>query len=251
MGLEPLAVDLGRTYFCHWPVAEREVAAVVPHWLTPDTADGAAWISALALRMDRFDAFGVPVRRNLAGVNLRTYVTTPDGQRAVYFLSLDITDRLAAETARRLFRLPYRFARVDYRTDDEGGRIESRPRDGSGATFRATFSGRVPDDGPDSNADAGARTARPDTLASFLVERTRYATTGPFGTRLVGGVGHDPWPLAPAEVSVADRSLLDAAGIETVEGAPLAHVSPGLRMHVGGLERIEDGRMGNGGRAGG
>jgi uncharacterized protein YqjF (DUF2071 family) len=227
--LRPLSVVLSDVCFVHWPVSRSAVEAIVPDWVEPETADGAAWVSALALSINRFDAFGVPVREDLEGINLRTYVRTPAGDRAVFFLSLDITDRLAADTARTLFRLPYHHA--DVRRRLQGGRTEvvAKRGDGSGARLSLTFE----------PVGEPTRTA-PDTLPSFLIDRERYVTTGPLGTRLVGAVGHDPWTVQPADATVAERALLSAAGIdaEAVDGEPIAHYSPGVEMGIGALEPL-------------
>ncbi|WP_226012912.1 YqjF family protein [Halomicrobium salinisoli] len=220
-GVEPLAVAVSDVLFCHWPIDEDAAEAVVPPWLSPDALAGSAWASVVALRMDRFDAFGLPVREGLEAVNLRTYVRGPSGDRGVYFRSLDATDRLAVGTARRLFRLPYHRARID--RSESGGKttVLARRCDGSGAGVTATFSPEGEPDPPE-----------PDTLHSFLTERYRYFTEGPLGTRLVGSVGHEPWPLQPVDATVEVDGLLSAEGIET-DGDPLYHYSPGVRIRIG------------------
>jgi len=225
--IRPLSVELSDVWFVHWPVSPRVVRSRIPEWTEPDTVDGSAWVSALALSMDRFDVFGVPVREAVEGVNLRTYVTTPSGERAVSFLSLDVTDRLAADAARRLFRLPYHEADVRRRREGDRTEVVSRRREDSDVRLAVTFE----------PVGEPAPTA-PDTLASFLVERDRYVTTGPFGRRLVGSVGHPPWSVQPADVTVTERTLLDAAGVDEVEGSPLVHHSPGLEMTIGSLEPL-------------
>jgi len=225
--IRPLSVDLSDVYFCHWPVSPSSVDALLPDWLTPDTEDGSAWVSALALTMDRFDVFGLPIREGLEGVNLRTYVQTRDGTRGVYFLSLDITDRLAAQTASSLFRLPYHDARIRRLRQDGRTEITARRRDGSGARLTVTV-----------EPSGEPTTTAPDTLASFLIERDRYFTTGPLGTRLVGSVGHEPWPVQPASATVTEDTLCSAAGVASTEGEPLVHYSPGIEMGVGPLEPL-------------
>ena len=225
--VRPLSVTLSDVCFCHWPVSPSAVDAVLPDWLTPDTEDSSAWVSALALTMDRFDAFGLPVREGIEGLNLRTYVQTRDSTRGVYFLSLDITDQLAAETASTLFRLPYHHARIRRLRQDGRTEITARRRDGSGARLTVTV-----------EPSGEPTTTAPDTLASFLIERDRYFTTGPLGTRLVGSVGHEPWPVQPASATVTENTLCSAAGVASTEGEPLVHYSPGIEMGVGPLEPL-------------
>ncbi|NHN42748.1 DUF2071 domain-containing protein [Halorubellus sp. JP-L1] len=217
--IRPLSLALADACFVHWPVSPARVRATVPDWTEPDTVAGSAWVSAIALTIDRFDAFGVPLRENVETVALRTYVTTPDGQRAIHFLSADVNDRVAADAARTLFRVPTSHAHVDRRTRGDRTEVDARRRDGSGANLAVAFE-------PAGNP----ATTAPDTLASFLVDRERYVATGPLGTRLVGSVGHPPWTVQPADATVTDRTLLDAVGLDAPDEQSLVHYSPGLEM---------------------
>lgn len=96
----------------------------------------------------------------------------------IRFLSLDVTDRPASDAARTLFRVPSH--RADVRQRQQGNRTEvvARRRDAPSVRLAVTFE----------PAGEPAPTAS-DTLASFLVDRERYVTTGSLGTRLVGSVG--------------------------------------------------------------
>jgi len=225
--IRPLSLALADACFLHWPVSTTRIQSMIPDWTDPDTLEGSAWISAIALSIARFDAFGVPLREDVEAVVLRTYVTTPSGQRAICFLSVDVSDRIAADAARTLFRVPASHADVDRRT--RGGRTEvaARRRDGSGAGLTVAF-----------EAVGEPSTTAPDTLASFLVERERYVATGPLGTRFVGSVGHPPWTVQPADATATDQTVLDAAGLDAREEPSLAHYSPGLEMTIGAPELL-------------
>lgn len=222
--VRPLSASLSDVCFVHWPYPPAEVEALLPPWLEPDTEDGRAWVTALPLTMARFDLLGVPVRERVEGVNLRTYVRTSDGTRGVWFLSLDVDDRIAAETARSVFQLPYHRARIRRRTQGERTEVVARRRGDGDARLAVTFE---PEGEP---LEPG-----PDTLPSFLIERHRYFTNGPLGTRLRGSVGHPPWPVQPATVAVAENTLLDAAGLGDPDDDPLVHYSPGVEMGIGAL----------------
>ena len=221
-GVEPLKTELRDVCFLHWPVPESRVDSLVPDWLTVDTADGSAWISALPMRMASLDVLGVPVREAVEAVALRTYVRSASGDRGVYFCSVDATDRPAAETARRLLRSPHFHAEIDRTTDGDRTSVRATRRDGANAAFAVSYepSGHV-------------QPAGPDTLASFLAERYRYFTEGPFGTRLVGSVGHDPWQLQSATASVTRDSLLETVGLHATDERPLVHYSDGVSMRIG------------------
>lgn len=221
-GLAPLEVTLRDVGFLHWPVPKAVVADLVPNWLQPDAADGSAWVSAIPLEMRRFDLLGQPVREHVDAVTVRTYVRGPDGDRGVYFLSLDATDRRAVRAARQLFRLPYYAADIQRSSAGAETTVRSSRVEDSRATLGVTYEPSGP----------GQRAA-PDTLASFLVERYRYFTEGPLGTRLVGSVGHDAWTLQSATVTMQDDGLVRAFGIDSVQEEPLAHYSEGTAMRLG------------------
>lgn len=218
----PLTAALRDVCFLHWPVPEAAVADVVPDWLTPDVADGTAWVSVLSTEMRRVDVFGLPVRENVRAVAVRTYVRSPGGDRGVYFISMDVNDRLVADATSRLFRGPASSATID------------RSKNGDEITIRATGCGKRGDTFEVSYEPSGAtQTASPDTLPSFLVERYRYFTEGAFDTRLCGSVGHGPWKLRTATASVAESDPVEGVGFQVDDTAPLAHYSDGVEMRIG------------------
>ncbi|WP_323676076.1 DUF2071 domain-containing protein [Halorubellus sp. PRR65] len=222
--IRPLSLSLSDACFLHWPVPADAVRPLIPEWTDPDTFDGTAWVSAVALSIDRLDAFELPVREGLEAVSVRTYVDTPGGDRAVCFLSLDVTDGLAADAVRRVFRLPASRATVRRRRDGDRTEVVARRRGGERGRLTVTF---------EPVGDPG-RTA-PDTLSSFLVDRSRYVATGPLGTQLVGSVGHSPWRVRSADATVTERSLLAPVGVDATADPSLVHHSPGLDMTVGAL----------------
>lgn len=225
--LRPLSLRLSDVCFVHWPVSPAQIQACIPTWTEPDTTDGMAWVSAVAVTIKRFDTFGVPVREDVEAVILRTYVRTPADQRAVHFLSLDVTDRIAADAAQALFRFPSHYADIQRRIDGDRIEIRTRRRDAAAPGLTITV-----------DPQGDLTTPEPDTVASFLVTRERYVTSGPVGTRLVGSVGHPPWTLQPAELTVKDDTLLDAADVTPGDSRPLVHFSPGLDMTIGPLESV-------------
>lgn len=226
IAVRPLSLSLSDACLAHWPMPAETIRSRIPDWTDPDRFDDSAWVSAILLSIDRFDAFGIPVTRDVEAVVLRTYVTTPAGQRAIHFLSLSVNDRLVADAMRNLFRLPAHHASIRRREGGDRTEVVCRRRGDDRGRLAVTFT----------PAGEPAQTA-PDTLSSFLVERERYVATGPLGSRLVGSVGHPPWPVQPADATVAERSLLDAAGIDPAGDPSLVHYSPGVEMAIGSLER--------------
>src|SRR5258708_39186105 len=100
--------------FLHWKYPPETIQSILPKGLTVDQYNGAAWVglvpfqvSGLRLPMMR----AIPWISSFPETNVRTYVRDANGDRGLWFLSLD-ADRLAAGAgARTGFRLPYQWAR--------------------------------------------------------------------------------------------------------------------------------------------
>lgn len=218
----PLTATLRDVCFLHWPVPERVVDDAVPCWLTPDVADGTAWVSVVSTEMRRVDVFGLPVRENVRAVTVRTYVRSPGGDRGVYVRSMNVDDRLVADAANRLFRIPASSATIERSANGDEITIRATGTRDRGGAFEVTY-----------EPSGAAQTASPATLPSFLVERYRYFAEGAFGTHMCGSVGHGPWALRTATTSVTGRDVPDGFGVNTAEADPLAHYSDGVEMRIG------------------
>lgn len=242
--MAPLTVTVRDALFVHWPVDPDALAARVPDPLAPETFDGSAWVSAVALE-NRVGPGDGPLPAALGGrfpqLNLRTYVAV-DGEPGVYFFALDSGRRLPAAVGRRLFGLPFRHARVRLARRDGALVFRSRRR----GTPPARFAARYRPTGETSRADPG-------TLAAFCVERDRYylpadedprpvtprappvdRAAGAGGVR-VGTIERDPWPLRPVDATVRRNSLFAAADLPAPTDDPVVWYSPGVEMGVGGV----------------
>jgi uncharacterized protein YqjF (DUF2071 family) len=217
VALRPLQVTLEDVCFCHWPVSETAVGTAVPDWLTVETSDGDAWVSAVAATVDRVETFGIEVAGPSELLTVRTYVRGPTGERGVYVLALFGDDRRTTTAVSELFRItvgdavPRTLPTADRRRVLDAGE-------------RRLFECRY-------TAEGNPVAVPPDSLASFLVDRQRYFTTGRFGTRLVGSVGHDPWRLDRVDTTVTG-SVFPLVDISAGESDPLVHHSPGLRVSI-------------------
>ena len=220
VSVTPLRTSLVDICFCHWPVGRDALARVVPDWLTVETIDGDAWVSAIPHTVERVEAFGIDLTSPAPAVNVRTYVRGPNDQRGVYFLALYSGDQFTTETASRVLRLPYRRGRLEVHQKSDGA-------------VRRTLDveGRRAMDVEYSPTAGEGTTAPPDSLSAFLVERDRYFTTGAFGVRLSGSVGHDPWRLSPVEATV-DGALLETIGLAGTAERPLVHYSHGMDIDL-------------------
>jgi uncharacterized protein YqjF (DUF2071 family) len=153
-------------------------------------------------------------------LNVRTYVRH-GGERGIYFLAEWIPNRLACALGPRMYGLPYRLSRCEYRCRTAPVRrghysVRVTSRDGAlawAARLRPTADAR------------GARRG----LEHFLLERyTAFTRRGTTGLRF--RVWHEPWRLTGARVVLRDTGLLAAAfpWLAIPVGRPLAHYAAGV-----------------------
>jgi uncharacterized protein YqjF (DUF2071 family) len=217
--------------WCHWPVPAAQVAALLPPGLEPELFDRSAWVGLIPFAMADLRLPGplAPLSR-LAGVdsfgevNVRTYVTGPDGRSGVWFCTLDADRLLATAAARLAFGLPYRWARTNLHRDTTSVTWRSRRRGDKG---RAEVS-VIPHTGPGRPAATG--------LEQFLVER--YALYSWWNRHLMRGtLSHEPWAVRPAQLAHLCSETVTAAGF-TVSGSPHLLVGDPVHVTVHPLSRV-------------
>jgi len=97
--------------FLHWAVEPASIAHLYPPGTEPDTFEGRSFVGVVPFQMSLFGTF--------LETNIRLYSVDETGRRGVVFLSLD-TNRLGMVAAGRwIFGVPYRWARMDYREQDD------------------------------------------------------------------------------------------------------------------------------------
>lgn len=216
--------------FLHWPMDAALLAARLPERLRLDTFEGRAWLGITPFRMTKVRPAWMP---SLPGVstfpelNVRTYVVA-DGIPGIWFFSLDAGQRLAVVGARTLLNLPYHHARCSIETVDDGVRYATERLDGSGVRGRFSASYRA----------TGTRyLSQPGHLDHWLTERYCLYGVSRRGSVFRLAVTHEHWPLQPAEVDIAENTLLEADELTRVQGLPLAHFA--RRVEVwGGLPTV-------------
>jgi hypothetical protein len=199
---------------------------LLPPGLTVDEYDGVAWIGLVPFQVDNLrlpNMRTIPWISSFPETNVRTYVRDVNGDRGIWFLSLD-ADRLAAVVAARTgFRLPYQWAQMKLIRDGDCVRYSSS-RNGlmSVRPAHAEIEVEVGD------------SYEPDELSErdhFLTAVWRFYTN--HGGRLkYVQVEHPPWPLFRAQVLKLDQNLITAAGLPAPQAVPLAHYSPGVDAKV-------------------
>lgn len=204
----------------HYRVAPERLQPLVPFPL--ETFEGAAWVSLVAftLRDLRF-ARGGPSLTTHGFLNVRTYVPG----NGIHFLAEWLPNPLCVFLGPRLYGLPYRRGRLDYRhaPDRLQGRVEGR--DGALA-----YEGR-------------RITPQRDVCVAprdlFLMERY-VAFTRRGRTDRLFRVWHEPWRQSPAEIDVLDDSLVASTGPWFAHAERVsACYSPGFdEVWMGRLEKL-------------
>ena len=175
---------------------------------------------------------GLPAVAGLSSfheTNVRTYVRLADRDPGVWFFNLEAANSIAVLLARRLFHLPYHYARMFL--EHEFTAHPSQPASILYAGTRrwpgplpASYSIRAIAVGPSQPAPVGS-------LEHFLVER--YILFTAWKSQVYQGrVHHTPYPLQSAKVFSLDETLFAANGIERPEIAPLAHFAAGVNVEV-------------------
>ena len=218
--------------FAHWPVKAVALRALIPPGLTLDTFDGEAWVGIVPFFMSgvRFRFLpAIPTTDRFCELNVRTYVTLPNGKPGVWFFSLDAASRLTVIGARVAFHLPYYDARMSLALKGERVTYQSErvQRGAPNAAFEGSYR---PIDLP--------YRSTPGTLDHWLTERyCLYAADGR-GRVYRGDIQHKPWPLQPAEAEITRNTMAQAAGISLPDTPPLLHYAERLEVKTWGLERV-------------
>jgi uncharacterized protein YqjF (DUF2071 family) len=218
--------------FAHWPLPAAALRTLIPPSLRLDTWQGEAWISVVPFVMRGVRpriAPAVPWLSAFPELNVRTYVTGPDGNKpGVYFFSLDAANPLAVRIARRFFRLPYFDARMQVRNEGESVLFQSQRTHRAAAP--GSFVARYAPTGP-------IEQAKPATLDHWLAERYCFYTIDKSGHPLICEIHHAPWPLQPATVEFAQNDIAGASALGLAAAPTLLHFARRLDVVAWPLQR--------------
>lgn len=225
----------------HWRFAPADVQRLLPNGFTVDTFDGSAWVGLIPFHMSRIRIPKVPPFGPLSTfpeTNVRTYIIGPDGRRAVWFMSLDITRLIPTLVARTTYNLPYCWARMSI--EPKPHRLGEEPCPVAGSIRRYRSLRRWPGSRPGSVRAASEIAVRigekvPDREMSELDHflTARWALGSTFARRLLWArIDHDPWPIHAAELLTVDASLVTAAGLPAPKGDPVVRWSPGVEVRI-------------------
>jgi uncharacterized protein len=227
--------------FVHWAVDAAALRARLPAGLELDTFEGRAYVGIVPFTVTGARLTWLPPLpfvSNFHEVNLRTYVHRAGRDPGVWFFTLDASNPIVVQTARTLFKLPYRHAEIEMAVDEPGrspGAAADRRR-----WIRFT-SRRVPGNRPELDVrygPAGApQHASPGTLEHFLVERYILYTESE-GTLYRARVHHEPYPAQPAVVPSLREEFLPSIGLARPERPPLAHYAREVHVDVFPLREV-------------
>jgi uncharacterized protein YqjF (DUF2071 family) len=214
--------------FAHWPIPAAEMRRQVPLRLELDLFEGSAWVAVVPFHMSGIRGRGlprVPACHAFPELNVRTYVSYR-GVPGVYFFSLDAGSRLAAWAARKTYSLPYFWARMQTKCDDQQIAYQS-----SRVEANADLQGNYRPVGP-------VELRTPGSLEYFLTERYCLYTVSPFGLVSRAVIHHLPWSLQDAEAEIQRNTMAAAAGIALPQTRPLLHFSKRLEVLVWWPEQV-------------
>lgn len=196
----------------HWSYQPDEVAALLPDGLEPDVFDGSAWVGLVPFHCTIRPAGSprVPWLSSFPEMNVRTYVRGPDGDHAVWFISLDAGRLPAVLLARAGYGLAYYWSRLAFnRVGDLVTYEARRGRSMRGAT--ASIALLLEDPVPPHDTDP---------LERWLTNRWRFFCSSPLGLA-TGRVAHPSWPLRRAHLLHCEAGLVSACGLPPPSGEPL------------------------------
>jgi uncharacterized protein YqjF (DUF2071 family) len=206
--------------FLHWPLSPPLVQRLLPPGLELDTYDGDAWIGLTPFLLTGLRPPGLaplPWISRFPEMNVRTYVRGPDGERGIWFFSLE-ADRLAAVAGARIsYGLPYRWAAMRVIRSSEKVTYNSRRHFGSGEA--------------DVEVHVGSA-IQPNEHERFLTARFRLYTMLA-GRLAFAQVEHAPWPLHSATAPRVQQNVIEHSGLPRMTGQPFVHFSPGTHVRVG------------------
>ena len=186
--------------FLHWEIPIDEILPYIPSPLEPDLYEGKAYIGLVPFFMHGLTGRYCPTISSLSNFpefNVRTYVTYK-GKPGVFFLSLDVSNKVAVWIANKMFRLPYRHASLN--CDRQGKDIHYHSQFSPSEEFEIVY-------------QKGSRlTLEKDSFLSWATER--YCLYTSHHERLIRGEIHHPaWELFDASYELLKNSMLDRFNI--------------------------------------
>jgi uncharacterized protein YqjF (DUF2071 family) len=220
--------------FLHWPYTPAEIRRRVPGGLEVDTFGGAAWVGLTPFVLEDLRAPFLPALpwvSRFPEMNLRTYVRGPEGERGIWFFTLEADRLLAVLGARLTYGLPYHWAEM--RVGVKDGALDYRSvRHGRRGSFKAAQARMLLEPGDEIGST---------DLELFLTARFRLYTVLA-GRLAFAQVEHEPWPLRDARLLSLEENVIAESGLPEPVGKPLVHYSTGVHVRVGAPRFLSESR---------
>jgi hypothetical protein len=210
--------------FLHWRYDPEIIRPLLPQDIELDTFDGAVWVGLTPFLLAGLrPPFGpaLPWLSRFPETNVRTYVRGRDGERGVWFFTLDADRLVGVLGARSTYCLPYRWADMSVTRTDALVEYKSARRAGNGSSNLAIA--------PGEKINAG-------NFDNFLTARYRLYTICR-GEIAFAQIEHPPWPLRGGRVIRLEQTLLQNSGVPPPAGEPVVHFSEKLDVRIGLLQR--------------
>jgi uncharacterized protein YqjF (DUF2071 family) len=219
--------------FVHWSYEPDVVQALLPDGLRVDTIDGRAWVSLVPFEMrDAMPRFlpALPWISSFAETNVRTYVVDSDGNRAVWFFSLEATRLVIVVFARWLLGFPYVWATTA---------TEARP----GWRKYTTTRRRWPSQHLSTThveLEIDDLIEEPSELDVFLTARWGAVSRWPMrrGRPRHHPVDHPVWAVRAATLAHYTDSSIEAAGLPAPAGEPIVRWVESIGARFGRPSRL-------------
>jgi uncharacterized protein YqjF (DUF2071 family) len=219
--------------FVHWQNDPDLIQSHLPPGLSVDTFEGKAFVGFVPFLMrnirPRFCP-AVPGISNFLELNVRTYVYDKHKRPGVWFYSLDASQALAVEIAKKFFHLPYHKARMEAKFSGKTLHYSSlRKGCPESELTTANYTPGSPLPAP-----------QPGSLEYFFLERYYLFSWNPGQKQLYSGrVHHSPYPAFEVEVDHLQPKVMEYSDLFPTEGqAPHQVYSPGVDVDIFALERV-------------
>jgi uncharacterized protein len=212
--------------FLHWEIDKNILQKKLPSGFTLDLFEGKAYVSIVPLFMKKMEVTFVPflTRLSFSQVNVRTYVTV-NGEKGVYFLSLDANNHLAVLGGKIGFKSPYFYGKINYdHLQQKKVFLHERPI--TKIKFQASF-----------EPFGDSFYTKPNTLENWLTDRSRFFTYS--NVRIYyGDISHDKWKFQQVNATIQKNNLFLANHLPTPEHAPLLHYCKSLAVKGYPLRKV-------------
>jgi len=217
--------------FLNWSVDPDLIQAKLPEHLYVDTYDDQAWLSIVALRVNKLHPKGfpsIPILTRFSELNLRTCVYDDLGTPGMWCFSIEISNWLAVQLATKYYHLPAERSSIHYPPlkQDEAATVTAIPKVSSPRKTAFAFEPKEEHELP-----------LPDSLPFFLMERYQLFCPA-VGNQKAGSVRfhHKAYTVRNAALQAApDWGLLERTGFEDLSTMPdEVYFSPGVDVEVFG-----------------